>query len=124
MLRILIADDHEIVRRGVRNILLTQPEWEICGEAADGRSAVEIGLREEPDVAVLDVSLPLLNGIDVTRQLCAALPKIEILLFTVHDDEETINGGLVAGARGYINKTDSDDHLVAAVRALGAHRPY
>jgi DNA-binding NarL/FixJ family response regulator len=86
MLRILIADDHEIVRRGVRDVLATQPGWEVCGEAADGRTAVEIGLREKPDVAILDVSLPLLNGIGVTRQLRQGVPKIEILLFTMHDD--------------------------------------
>jgi DNA-binding NarL/FixJ family response regulator len=124
MFRILIADDHDIVRRGVRDILAAQPGWEVCGEAADGREAVEIGLREKPDIAILDVSLPLLNGIGVTRQLRQALPKIEILLFTMHDDEETVSGGLAAGARGYLRKTDSDQHLVAAVSALGAHRPY
>lgn len=124
MFRILIADDHDIVRRGVRDILVAQPGWEVCGEAADGREAVEIGLREKPDIAILDVSLPLLNGIGVTRQLRQALPKIEVLLFTMHDDEETVSGGLAAGARGYLRKTDSDQHLVAAVSALGAHRPY
>lgn len=124
MFRILIADDHDIVRRGVRDILVAQPGWEVCGEAADGREAVEIGLREKPDIAILDVSLPLLNGIGVTRQLRQALPKLEVLLFTMHDDEETVSGGLAAGARGYLRKTDFDQHLVAAVSALGAHRPY
>ena len=124
MLRILIADDHEIVRRGVRDVLATQPGWEVCGEAADGREAVEIGLREKPDVAILDISLPLLNGIGVTRQLRHALPKTEVLLFTMHDDEETVSGGLAAGARGYLRKTDAEQHLVAAVSALGAHKPY
>ncbi len=124
MLRILIADDHEIVRRGVREVLSSQPGWEVCGEAADGREAVEIGLREKPDVAVLDVSLPLLNGIGATLQLRQALPRLEVLLFTMHDDEETVGRGLAAGARGYLRKTDSDNHLIAAVSALGAHRPY
>ena len=124
MLRILIADDHEIVRRGVRDLIATHPGWEVCGEASDGRQAGEIGLREKPDIAILDVSLPLLNGIGVARQLRQALPKIEVLLFTMHDDEETISAGLAVGARGYLQKSDSDQHLVAAVSALGAHRPY
>jgi DNA-binding NarL/FixJ family response regulator len=124
MLRILIADDHEIVRRGVRDVLSAQPGWEICAEAADGRQAVEMGLREKPDIAVLDVSLPFLNGIGVTRQLKQVLPKLEVLLFTMHDDEETLSNGLTAGARGYVRKTDAEEHLVAAVSALGARRPY
>ena len=124
MLRILIADDHEIVRRGVRDVLAAQPGWEICAEAADGREAVRLGLQEKPDVAILDVSLPLLNGIGVTRQLHQALPKLEILMFTMHDDEETVSSGLAAGARGYLRKTDAEQHLVAAVSALGAHKPY
>jgi DNA-binding NarL/FixJ family response regulator len=124
MLRILIADDHEIVRRGVRNIISAHPGWEVCGEAADGREAGEIGLREKPDIAILDVSLPGLNGIGVARQLRQALPRLEVLFFTMHDDEETMIAGLGVGARGYLQKTDTDQHLVAAVSALGAHRPY
>ena len=83
-----------------------------------------MSLREKPDVVILDVSLPLLNGIGVTRQLRQAMPKIEVLLFTMHDDEETVTSGLAVGARGYLHKTDSDQHLIAAVSALGAHRPY
>lgn len=124
MLRILIADDHEIVRRGVRNLISSHPGWEVCGEAADGREAGEIGLREKPDIAILDVSLPGLNGIGVARQLRQALPKLEVLFFTMHDDEETMIAGLSVGARGYLQKSDSDQHLLAAVSALGAHRPY
>jgi DNA-binding NarL/FixJ family response regulator len=124
MLRILIADDHEIVRRGVRNLLSAHPGWEVCGEAADGREASEIGLREKPDIAILDVSMPGLNGIGVARQLRQALPKLEVLFFTMHDDEETMVAGLGVGARGYLQKSDTDQHLVAAVAALGAHRPY
>jgi DNA-binding NarL/FixJ family response regulator len=124
MLRILIADDHEIVRRGVRDLLSAEAGWEVCAEAADGREALELGLRERPDIAVLDVSLPLLSGIGVTRQLRKVLPRLEVLLFTMHDDEGTLSSGLAAGARGYLHKTDSNQHLVSAVSALGAHRPY
>lgn len=124
MLRILIADDHDVVRRGVRDLLESQSDWIVCGEAIDGREALEMALREKPDVAVLDVSLPFLNGIGVTRQLRQALPRTEVLLFTMHDDDETVSGGLAAGARGYILKSDSGQQLIAAVTALGAHRPY
>jgi DNA-binding NarL/FixJ family response regulator len=120
----MIADDHDVVRRGVRDLIETRSDWEVCGEATNGRDALEMGLREKPDVAILDVSLPLLNGLVVTRQLRAALPKTEVLLFTMHDDDETVSGGLAAGARGYLLKTDSDQHLISAVSALGAHRPY
>jgi DNA-binding NarL/FixJ family response regulator len=124
MLRVLIADDHEIVRRGVRDVVETQPGWEVCGEAANGADVLTIALKERPNVAVIDVSLPGLNGIAVTRQLKQALPATEVLLFTMHDDDETISGGLAAGARGYLLKTDGDAQLIAAITSLGAHRSY
>jgi len=124
MLRILIADDHEIVRRGVRDIVEAQPGWEICGETAAGTEVVDMALEHKAHVAVLDVSMPGLNGITVARQLKQRSPATEVLLFTMHDDDETISGGLAAGARGYLLKTDGDSQLVAAISALGAHRPY
>ena len=124
MLRILIADDHEIVRKGVRDVIEAHPGWEVCGEAADGQQALEIALREKPDVAVLDVSLPLLNGVALTRRLRKDCPATGVLLFTMHDDDETVSGALAAGARGYVLKTDSEQHLEAAISALGANRPY
>ncbi|CAN7373042.1 response regulator transcription factor [Phenylobacterium sp. LjRoot219] len=124
MLRILIADDHEIVRKGVRDVIEAHPGWEVCGEAADGQAALEIALREKPDVAVLDVSLPLLNGVALTRRLKQECPATNVLLFTMHDDDETVSGGLAAGARGYVLKTDSERYLEAAISALGANRPY
>jgi DNA-binding NarL/FixJ family response regulator len=124
MLRILIADDHEIVRHGIRDIVQAQPGWEVCGEASDGQAALDIGQREKPNVAVLDVSLPVLNGVALTRRLRQASPNTAVLLFTMHDDDETVSSALAAGARGYLLKSDSDEHLVAAIRALGANRPY
>lgn len=124
MLRILIADDHEIVRKGVRDVIEAHPGWEVCGEAADGQTALELALREKPDVAVLDVSLPVLNGVALTRRLKQECPKVNVLLFTMHDDDETVSGGLAAGARGYVLKTDSERYLEAAISALGANRPY
>lgn len=124
MLRILIADDHEIVRKGVRDVIEAHPGWEVCGEAADGQAALELALRERPDVAVLDVALPLLNGVALTRRLKQECPATNVLLFTMHDDDETVSGGLAAGARGYVLKTDSERYLEAAISALGANRPY
>lgn len=124
MLRILIADDHEIVRKGVRDLIEAHPGWEVCGEAADGQVALEIALREKPDIAVLDVSLPVLNGVALTRRLKQETPATNVLLFTMHDDDETVSGGLAAGARGYVLKTDSEQYLEAAISALGANRPY
>jgi DNA-binding NarL/FixJ family response regulator len=124
MLRILIADDHEIVRKGVRDVIEAHPGWEVVGEAADGQNALDLALREKPDVAVLDVSLPVMNGVALTRRLKQECPKINVLLFTMHDDDETVSNGLAAGARGYILKTDSERYLEAAISALGANRPY
>ena len=124
MIKVLIADDHEIVRRGVRDVVEGHPGWEVCGEAACGSDVLDLALKSHPNVAVLDVSLPGLNGIAVTRQLRRASPSTEVLLFTMHDDDETISGGLAAGARAYLLKTDAQEHLVAAISALGAHRPY
>jgi DNA-binding NarL/FixJ family response regulator len=124
MLRVLIADDHEIVRKGVREVVEAHPGWEVCGEAADGQEALELALREKPNVIVLDVSLPTLNGVALTRRLKRELPTANVLLFTMHDDDETVSGGLAAGARGYILKTDSGRQLEQAISALGANRPY
>jgi DNA-binding NarL/FixJ family response regulator len=124
MLRILIADDHDIVRKGVRDVIQEHPGWEVCGEAADGEAALKIAAREKPDVAVLAVALPLLNGMAVTQRLKRESPSTNVLLFTMHDDDETIRGGLAAGARGYLLKTDSACSLEAAIAALGANRPY
>jgi DNA-binding NarL/FixJ family response regulator len=123
-LRILIADDHEIVRKGVRDVIQSRPGWQVCAEASDGQQALDLALREKPDIAVLDVALPLLNGVAVTRRLRKECPQTRVLLFTMHDDDETISNGLAAGARGFVLKSDSESHLEAAISALGANRPY
>ncbi|HSZ53268.1 MAG TPA: response regulator transcription factor [Caulobacteraceae bacterium] len=124
MLRILIADDHEIVRKGVRDVIEGHPGWQVCAEASDGQQALELALKEKPDIAVLDVTLPILNGIAVTQRLRKDQPHIRVLLFTMHDDDDTVSRGLAAGARGYVLKSDSESHLEAAISALGANRPY
>ncbi|NBW07416.1 MAG: DNA-binding response regulator [Caulobacteraceae bacterium] len=124
MLRILLADDHEVVRRGVSEIISANPAWEVVGEAADGDTAFEMALKLRPDIAVLDVSLPHMNGVTLTRRLKQEAPEISVLLFTMRDDDETVNEGLAAGAKGYILKTDTQQHLSAAISAIGARRPY
>ncbi|QTC92251.1 response regulator transcription factor [Brevundimonas goettingensis] len=124
MLRILLADDHEVVRRGVSEIISANPAWEVVGEAADGDTAFELALSLRPDIAVLDVSLPHMNGVTLTRRLKQEAPEISVLLFTMRDDDETVNEGLAAGAKGYILKTDTQQHLSAAISAIGARRPY
>jgi DNA-binding NarL/FixJ family response regulator len=124
MLRILIADDHEIVRKGVRDVVEGHAGWQVCAEASDGQQALELALQQRPDVAVLDVSLPNLSGVALTRRLHKECPGVRVLLFTMYDDDETVSAGLAAGARGYVLKSDSESHLEAAISALGANRPY
>jgi DNA-binding NarL/FixJ family response regulator len=122
--RILIADDHEVVRHGLRQILETQPGWEVVAEAADGKEAVAKAIETVPDVAVIDYSLPILNGVEVTRQIRRRLPRTEVLIFTMHDNEALVTQLLQAGARGYLLKSDANRHLVAAIEALASHKPF
>jgi DNA-binding NarL/FixJ family response regulator len=124
MTRILIADDHDVVRSGLRRILETQPKWEVVAEAADGKEAIAKALESKPDIAVLDYSLPLVNGVEATRQIRSRLPKAEILIFTMHDSETLIRDLLKAGARGYLLKSDAKRYLLAAIESLAAHKPY
>ena len=102
MTRILIADDHEVVRSGLRSILETHPDWEVVAEAADGKEAIIKAVETKPDVAVVDYALPLINGIEVTRQIHRRLPRTEVLIFTMHDNEELICELLSAGAHGFL----------------------
>jgi DNA-binding NarL/FixJ family response regulator len=124
MLRVMIADDHEIVRKGVRDLVDAHPGWMVCAEAGNGEEAMELALREQPDVVILDVTMPILNGVALTRRLRQECPAARVLLFTMHDDDQTVNAALAAGARGYLLKTDSGRQLEAAIAALGANRPY
>jgi DNA-binding NarL/FixJ family response regulator len=124
MLRILIADDHEIVRAGLQQILEAHPGWQVVATAANGKEAVEKVLESNPDIAVIDFSLPLINGVEVTRQIRARSPKTEVLAFTMHEHETLILELLRAGARGYLLKSDANRHLIAAIDALSLHQPY
>ena len=122
--RILIADDHDVVRRGVRTLLETRPNLIIVAEASNGRAALEEARLTKPDIAVIDYSMPEMNGLDLTRALKREIPRIEILLYTMHDREDLILEVLRAGARGYVLKSDTERHLLAAIDALSIHRPY
>ncbi len=122
--RILVADDHQVVRTGLRALLESKTGWQVCAEASNGREAVEKASQLKPDVAVLDIGMPLLNGVEATRQIRRLSPQTEILILTMHDSEQLVQEVLGAGAHGYILKDDADRNLVAAVDALRRHKPY
>jgi len=120
----MIADDHDIIRRGVRMLLETKGNLRIVAEAATGREALAAARETKPDIAILDYTLPELNGRDLTLELKKELPKIEVLIYTMHDREDMILDVLLAGARGFVLKSDTEKHLFAAIDALSIHRPY
>jgi DNA-binding NarL/FixJ family response regulator len=122
--RILVADDHRVVRAGLRALLESQSGWKVCAEAANGREAVEQAEKFKPHVAVLDIAMPLLNGVDATRQIRKISPNTEILILTMLDSELLIQEVLEAGALGYILKDDADRNLISAVDALSQHQPF
>jgi DNA-binding NarL/FixJ family response regulator len=123
-LRILIADDHEVVRRGLSTLLQTHEGWEICGEAKDGREAVEMARQLKPDVVIVDVGMPNLNGLAATRQLVQQNPQQKIVVLTITDSDEVIREALDAGARGFVLKSDAARDLVSAVEALQRNRMF
>src|SRR6266487_6512759 len=122
--RILLADDHEVVRQGLRVLLEAHLGWEVVGEAVNGREAVEKTRQLKPDVVVLDISMPELNGLEATRQILKAAPQTEVLVLTMHESEQVAREVLSAGARGYLLKSDAGRDLVSAVDALSRHRPF
>lgn len=122
--RILVADDHELTRRGVQVCLESQPEWKVVGEAATGYEAVEKAKLLKPDVAVLDISMPQMNGLETTRQILEAVPQAEIVILTMHESEKLVQRALQAGARAFVTKSDVAHHLVDAVNALRQHKAF
>lgn len=117
-LRILVADDHEVVRRGLRAILEGQPGFDVVGEVGDGWEAVEKTRQLKPDVVIMDISMPNLNGLDATRRIRKEMPEATVLVLTMHDSEQVVREVLDAGARGYLLKSDAGRDLVAALYAL------
>lgn len=122
--RIIIADDHEVVRRGMNAIISTRKEWEVVAEAITGRQAVEFTRKHKPDLVIMDIGMPELNGLEATRQILKEFPATEVLILTMHESEQVIREVLDTGARGYILKSDAGRELVAAVEALQRHKPY
>jgi DNA-binding NarL/FixJ family response regulator len=116
--RILIADDHEIVRRGIAAQISHRPDWQVVAEATNGLDAVQLALRLKPDVVVLDLTMPELNGLAAARRILTSLPRARILILTVHDSEELVREVLSAGAQGYVLKSDAGRTLVEALEAL------
>jgi len=123
-IRILIADDHEFVRLGLRQLLAAEPGFAICGEAADGREAVEKAQQLKPDVVLLDISMPGLNGLETTHQVLRKLPQTKVLILTVHESEELAASLLRAGAHGYLLKSDAARDLIIAVESVYKFRPF
>ncbi|HKX32111.1 MAG TPA: response regulator transcription factor [Blastocatellia bacterium] len=123
-LRILIADDHEVVRRGLRALLATRTNWEVAGEATNGRQAVEEAKRLAPDLVIMDITMPEMNGLEATRQIRSAVPQAQILILSVHDSEQLVHEVLEAGARGYMLKSDAGRDLIVAIDALCENRPF
>jgi DNA-binding NarL/FixJ family response regulator len=123
-LRILIADDHEVARRGIRALLESHPGWEVVAEASNGRDAVNHAARLKPEVALLDIGMPSLNGLDATRQILSASPATRVLILTMHDSEQVVREVLAAGARGFLLKSDAGRDLISAVEALQFRRTF
>jgi len=122
--RILLADDHKVVRQGTRALLSAVPEWEIVGEADNGRDAVSLTAELKPDIVILDISMPELNGLDATRQIKKKSPETEVLIFTGQETEELVHDVFESGARSYVMKTDAADHLIDAIKALSEHKHF
>lgn len=123
-MKIVIADDHGIVRSGIRLLLETQPGLEVVGEAADGVAARDLVVRRRPDLAILDVKMPGLTGLQATREIKAQAPEVSVLILSMHDDERYLFEALKAGASGYVLKSQADSELLAAIRTIGRGEPF
>ena len=123
-MNILIADDHELLRRGIKSIIEAHPGWTICGEAGTGREAVAQAEKFKPDAVVMDVSMPKLNGLEAARQIRKVSPQTAILILSVHYSDQLIHDLVEIGVRGYVVKSDSDRHLVTALEAFAQHKTF
>src|SRR5579872_716696 len=123
-LRILIADDHEIVRRGLKTVLSSRPGWTVCAEAASGREAIALAAEHRPDIVVMDISMPGLNGLEATRRIRKILPKAEVLILSLHYSDQLVREILDSGARAYILKSDATRDLLKAIEALATRRSF
>lgn len=122
--RILIADDHGLVRKGLRAVLQSRPDWNVCGEAENGRQAIELAEKLKPTLVVMDIMMPELNGLEAARKILSSLPQTLVLVQTMHDSEVLAREALAAGARGYLHKHDPPEILVKAIEAMVEGRTY
>jgi DNA-binding NarL/FixJ family response regulator len=121
--RILIADDHELMRRGLRSILATRPNWEVCGEAVDGSDAIEKTRLLRPDILVLDISMPRINGLEVARAVRRDYPGTQVVILSQYDESEMRPYAIEAGARGYVSKAEASRQLLSAIESVLADQP-
>jgi len=124
MLRIMLADDHDLIRLGLRHVLERNPEWKVCGEASNGREAAEIAATLKPDIAIVDLSMPELNGLEATRQILRSVPGTSVLIYTINESEKVVHEALSAGAKGIVLKSDLSSAIVQAVETLAQGKPY
>jgi DNA-binding NarL/FixJ family response regulator len=124
MPKIIVVDDHAVIRRGVQGILRAFPEWELCGEAENGQDAISLAEAIKPEIIIMDVSMPGLNGLEATRIIHNILPNIKILLLTLHSSSELVRSAFRAGARGYVLKSDAEQELVRALNVLAGDGTY
>jgi two-component system response regulator NreC len=123
-LRILVADDHEVVREGMRALIEHEPGWQVCGTATNGQEAVDAAKKLKPEVVILDMTMPELDGLEALRQIKHALPNTEVVMFSAHHSEDVIEQLFEAGAKSYIQKSDAGRHLIAAIKSLAVHKPF
>jgi DNA-binding NarL/FixJ family response regulator len=124
MIRILLADDHDLMREGIRSMLESHSNFEVCAEAKDGIEAAEKAIEYRPDVVILDVTMPKMNGLEASRRITKQLPETQVLIFTIHDSEDMVRETLDAGAHGYVLKSEAPTHLAAAVEAVAQRDLY
>lgn len=124
MPRVLVVDDHAVIRRGVQGILSTYPEWDLCGEADNGQDAIRLAGELAPEVVIMDVSMPGMNGLEATRIIHDVLPETKVLLLTLHSSSEFVRSAFRAGARGYVLKSDAENELVRALNVVVGEGTY
>ena len=123
-LKILLADDHKIIRNSLRSLIEKQPGMQVVAEAENGRAAIKLNRKFRPDIIVMDINMPDLNGIDATRQIVAEFPGTKVIVFTMHSDQQFVIGALKAGVSGYLLKDSASEELVRAIRAVAYNRKY
>jgi DNA-binding NarL/FixJ family response regulator len=123
-LRLVVADDHPLMRRGICDLLETEPGWKVVAKASNGREAIEAVTRAKPDVLVIDLAMPELNGLTATREILRLFPKLAVVLLTMHNTDQSVREVLESGARGYVLKSDAEQDLIAAVKAVAAGKPF